>query len=789
MENGCAPSRGRPTDNPLRPTLTMSPLQIVHLEGSVADAAVVRAELERSGFDCAITHAQTEEEFVEALGDSEIDLILAESSVPGFDGMQALALAHAQAPGVPFIFVVESNPNEGIATLHAGASDFVLKEYPAKLGPAVRRALNEARAQRDLQKTRRDLVKHAELLDLASDAIIICDAAGVITYWNNGAERIYGWGRDDALGQNVDELLKTRAAETLGWLKATFRAEDHWEGELWQTRKDGVEIVVASSWTLTDTKPDAPWLQINADVTDRVRAAESLRRSEERYRRFVDEDLTGNLIMKPDGAIVACNPAFARIFGFDSIEEAQQANFLSLLRTKKEGLDLLAEVRPNESVERDELEMHQRDGDAVYVAARFTGSFDAEGNPAELKGYLFNDTKRKRLEQQLIQAQKMEGLGTLAGGIAHDFNNILAIIHGYTTRIEEAQGQPGPDFRRHPGHSRSRRTRRRARAAAPHFRAPDRGAVCRARSQRAPARDGQHARGNFPEDDQFRPQPAGQPPDGESRPQPAPPGPFKPLRERARRDADGGTITLESTTIPGAELGEHFTGVKAERYACVRVIDTGTGISKQVKPHIFEPFYTTKERSKGTGLGLSVVYGVVDNHRGFVQVDSEPGYGTTFSVYLPLEHAAESAALEGQDTPDRPNEPGRTIMLVEDEEMLRGLGVLMLEGDGYRVLAAKDGAEAVEMFSAHKDEIGLVLCDLGLPKLGGREVFLRMKEMKPNVRAIVASGYLEPHVRSEILKAGVLDTIQKPYDFREMLVKIRSIIGQPNPDDDQPQLF
>jgi DNA-binding response OmpR family regulator len=129
-------------------------------------------------------------------------------------------------------------------------------------------------------------------------------------------------------------------------------------------------------------------------------------------------------------------------------------------------------------------------------------------------------------------------------------------------------------------------------------------------------------------------------------------------------------------------------------------------------------------------------------------------------------------------------------MLVEDEEMIRGLGVLMLEGDGYRVLAAKDGVEAVEIFTKHADEIGLVLCDLGLPRLGGREVFMKMKELKPNVRAIVASGYLEPNLRSEILRAGVIDTIQKPYDFREMLEKIRSIIGQPNPDEDeQPQLF
>jgi CheY-like chemotaxis protein len=221
----------------------------------------------------------------------------------------------------------------------------------------------------------------------------------------------------------------------------------------------------------------------------------------------------------------------------------------------------------------------------------------------------------------------------------------------------------------------------------------------------------------------------------------------------------------------------------------VRVTDTGIGISKRVKPHIFEPFYTTKERGKGTGLGLSVVYGVVNSHRGFVQVDSEPGRGTTFSVYLPLAGAAELTSVDGESFgPD--HNPARTVMLVEDEEMLRDLGVLLLKADGYRVLAAKDGVEAVEMFETHSEEIGLVVCDLGLPRLGGRDVFLRMKEIKPSVRAIVASGYLEPNLRTEILRAGVIDTVQKPYDFRELMERIRFIIGQPQSEEDrQPQLF
>jgi DNA-binding response OmpR family regulator len=169
-------------------------------------------------------------------------------------------------------------------------------------------------------------------------------------------------------------------------------------------------------------------------------------------------------------------------------------------------------------------------------------------------------------------------------------------------------------------------------------------------------------------------------------------------------------------------------------------------------------------------------------------VESEPGAGTTFIIYLPVKHVG-AEQIDGQ----RPGGPRadipQTILLVEDEEMLRDLGVFILESEGFRVLTAKDGVEAVALFESHADDIGLVVCDLGLPRLGGREAFLKMKERRPGVRAIVASGYLEPVMRSEMLKAGVIDTIQKPYDFNDLVAKIRSIIGPQTVVDDHPELF
>ncbi|MEY2505481.1 MAG: hypothetical protein QOG27_1761, partial [Verrucomicrobiota bacterium] len=257
------------------------------------------------------------------------------------------------------------------------------------------------------------------------------------------------------------------------------------------------------------------------------------------------------------------------------------------------------------------------------------------------------------------------------------------------------------------------------------------------------------------------------------------------------RDAmpNGGTLTLSTSITAGAELTEMFSGVNAESYACVRVRDTGIGMSRQVKSHIFEPFFTTKERGKGTGLGLSVVYGVVNNHRGFVQVESEPGAGTSFIIYLPVKHSQAEPSGGDQTRPSGRQDIPQTILLVEDEEMLRDLGVSILEAEGYRVIPAKDGVEAVALFESNRDEIGLVVCDLGLPRLGGREAFLKMKESRPGVRAIIASGYLEPAIRSEMLKAGVIDTIQKPYDFNILIEKIRSVLSSGEAPDDHPELF
>jgi signal transduction histidine kinase/ActR/RegA family two-component response regulator len=381
-------------------------------------------------------------------------------------------------------------------------------------------------------------------------------------------------------------------------------------------------------------------------------------------------------------------------------------------------------------------------------------------------------------QDQLVQTEKARAVGAMAGGIANEFNNVLAIVLG-KTQLMLTRAPDGP-LREGLGAVEEAAWRaadivRRLQGFAPTSIDDGTGPVDLA----AVVQDAiAMTRSLWKDEAEAR----GVPIDVVTDLDRVPPieGQAVALREAVMNLILNAVDAMPRGGRLGLTIRRVDTGVE------LHVSDGGEGMPEDVRRRIFDPFFTTRAPHR-TGLGLSVVYGVVNNHRGFVQVDTEPDVGTIFSIYLPLassEHYAGTRPLDRRKT-----RAPQTILLVEDEEMLRDLGAQILEGEGYRVLSAKDGEEAVETFTLHRDEIGLVVCDLGLPKLGGREVFMKMKRSKPSVRAIVASGYLDPAIRSEILKAGVLDCIQKPYDFRELVGKIRSVIGKAHSEDDHPQLF
>jgi two-component system, cell cycle sensor histidine kinase and response regulator CckA len=511
---------------------------------------------------------------------------------------------------------------------------------------------------------------------------------------------------------------------------------------------------------------------------ERKRAEVALKESKEKYQSLFEKNLSGAIVSTPDGRLLECNAAFVRMFGFDSIEDAKATNVSTLYPDPEKRRVLLSTLEARKEIEYLELHMIRKDGAPVRVIENVVGKFDNDGKLVELTSYMFDDTKRQLLEQQLIQAQKLESLGTLASGIAHDFNNILSIIIGHATLIQRLHLEPDKIVD-------SIKT---ITTAAQRGAALVRQLLTFARKsdvilQRISLNDVitevvSLTRETFPKTVTVSMNVADKLPtilaDSTQIEQV-----FLNLCVNAR-DAmpNGGTLSLSTQLITGEKVQARFPEAKASEYVLIEAADTGIGMDEATQNRIFEPFFTTKEPGKGTGLGLAVAFGIIHIHQGFIDVSSEPGHGTTFSIYFPV-NLEELEPFEITQEMLGDTEGGtETILLVEDEEMLRSLTKMVLKGKGYNVVTASDGEEAVRMFILRQNDIALVLSDMGLPKLSGYDVLKEVKRIKPDVKFIIASGYIEAADKSEILESGARDFIQKPYVPNEMLRKIRRVLDE-----------
>jgi len=250
---------------------------------------------------------------------------------------------------------------------------------------------------------------------------------------------------------------------------------------------------------------------------------------------------------------------------------------------------------------------------------------------------------------------------------------------------------------------------------------------------------------------------------------------------------NGGKLVLATGKVKGGELRGRFQEATGNEYLSISVTDTGIGMNEYTRNRIFEPFFSTKEPGQGTGLGLSVVYGIVRSHTGFVDVVTEPGSGAAFRIYLPIPNDKTTPAELTQkhqrdgDQALRISAGGETVLFVEDEARQLSLMHNFLQGEGYRVLGARDGAEAVELYSRHKQDIAVVVLDIGLPKLNGWEVFLRMKKETAEVKVLFATGYISPDIEAGIARGELSGLILKPYQLDDVLAKIAHAIRSPAP--------
>jgi signal transduction histidine kinase len=418
-----------------------------------------------------------------------------------------------------------------------------------------------------------------------------------------------------------------------------------------------------------------------------------------------------------------------------------------------------------------------KDGSIRWVRNTQVSRYDSEGRLIAYDGLISDITQLKALENQLRQAQKMEAVGQLAGGIAHDFNNILTAIIGYShlLMMKMDKGSQGRQFAEQIITSSERAAHLTrsllafSRNQVMDVKAIDLNAIIE-RSEQLLGRV-------IGEDIEFRVKRS----ENE----------LSILADVVQieqvlmnlganaRDAmpNGGILLIETEEVT---LGEDFIRAnsygKPGTYACLSVTDTGIGMDENTKLRIFEPFFTTKEVGKGTGLGLSMVYGIIKQHDGYINVFSEQGKGTTFRIYFPLITAV--AVETGVPVHTEITGGTETVLIAEDDKTVRDLTRYILEGSGYRVVEAADGEEAVQKFRNAMNGIDLLVFDIIMPKKNGKEAYLEIKKICPDIKALFMSGYTADTVyRKGILEAG-LDFVMKPISPSNFLNKVRKILDR-----------
>lgn len=517
--------------------------------------------------------------------------------------------------------------------------------------------------------------------------------------------------------------------------------------------------------------------KLQREIAERRSGEEALRASEDRYRRFFEEDLAGSFIANRAGELVACNPAFARIFGFPQRKDAVGVDLAEFFPSPTEANEMLARVEGEGKVQDCELELKRRDGHTVYVLANIIGSFDPSGQLIEIKGFLVDTTDRMRLENQLRQAQKMEAVGQLAGGVAHDFNNLLtAIIGSSECLIEDAINDPETLLLA----TEIRDAGRRAAALTRQLLAFSRKQVlqpkvfdlnevvtdmekmlCRllgedVRLEQTLAPDLFRARADPNQIEQI----------------------ILNLAVNAR-DAlpQGGRLIIRTlNAVVEQRLHQGTQIVPPGKYVCLEVSDSGCGMSPEVQARIFEPFFTTKGPGKGTGLGLSTVYGIVQQSNGHVTFTSELNQGTTFRVYLPaVDLPAEVPGTSGGQNA-LPGPVGcEKILLVEDNEQVLKIAHRSLQNAGFTVLETSSAKEAIELCRKEHGAIDLLVTDVIMPDMNGRELAEKLVAQYPAIKVLFISGYTD----DALVRVGGLTNVvllEKPFTPDALVRRAREVL-------------
>lgn len=517
--------------------------------------------------------------------------------------------------------------------------------------------------------------------------------------------------------------------------------------------------------------------QLIKEIAERKRAEAALLESEKRYRKFFEEDISGAFITTPDGRILACNPAFAEIFGFSSVQDALQNCVDQVYPDPLERQQFLQRLESQRKLINYEREYRRIDGKVIQTTENVIGTFDASGELVEVKGFIVDNTERRKLEAQLRQSQKMEAIGTLAGGIAHDFNNILTAIIG---NAEMAVYKSPEDVPIRHNLEQVLKAGNRARDLVKQILAFSR----QTEQERRPLQVSlvvkealKLLRASLPTTIEIR-----QSIDDRPAIVFADPTQIHQVLMNlctnaayAMRGTDGVLdVRLQRLDSSASSLTRDL-GFQSGPCLHLSVSDTGCGMNDSTLERIFDPFFTTKGPGEGTGMGLAMVHGIVKSHGGAISVESEVDKGSSFHVFFPvLQHIVGENTQEWAFIPHGEN-VGR-ILLVDDEEPLLSAGQQMLEYLGYEVVSKQSSLEALDAFKLAPDHFSLVITDQTMPKMTGAELARNLLQIKPEVPIILCTGFSEM-IDQETAKAmGVSEFVMKPYVVSELAGIVRKLL-------------
>lgn len=621
--------------------------------------------------------------------------------------------------------------------------------------------------------------QYRNLVDSTSDSLYLVDINGHYLFMNNNHAQRLNISKAKIAGLSYKDFHSPEQnAEFEAKVKTVYETGISIHDEHQSSRDSGYFLRTFSPVRdFADPKNIIAVSVVSKDITKRRKVEEALRKSEEKYRQLIEYSSEAIFIIT-GGKISYANHRTEKMLGH-TMDDLQLISFINLVISEDREMVFerqKAVLQGDTSAVNNSFRIVNKEGSTIWVAANSMAIL-WENQPATLN-FMRDITRQKKTETRLMQAQKMESIGTLAGGIAHDFNNLLMGIQGHTSLALLKLDKNDPNYEHiktietlvMSGANLTKQLLGFARGGKYEVKRADLNALIDKTSQTV-GRTKKEIKIHRHYEDNLWPTDIDQ-------------GQIEQVLLNLFVNAwqampGGGDLYIDTKNILLDENRFKSYSGKSGRYVKISVTDTGVGMDEKTKERIFEPFFTTKEMGRGTGLGLASVYGIIKNHNGFINVYSEKGQGSTFNLYFP-------ASIK-KDEKDKYPESGitvdmspctETILLVDDEAMILNVAGDMLKTLGYTVITAQDGPTAVDLYKLKQERIDLLIIDMVMPDMSGGEVFDQIKIINPNAKVLLSSGYSLNGQASRIIDRGCDGFIQKPFTIGDISKQLRKILGQ-----------